>query len=182
MRLKVPVAPFYLAHPPLSRPHVLPQKSRCDGASFSNMNVADRRYVLTRHRHLDALSARGCELYIRRNTAQWAGVHTPPTLSMDRQSTKNPFSDEARILGKSHRPPKRLIVCCDGTWKASDHATKGDSSYQTNITRMCHALEDDGVLPDGSLIPQVVYYQAGVGTNIHTAMARSIVGVWTVFY
>lgn len=99
---------------------------------------------------------------------------------MPRQSTENPFSDESRRMGGSSakETPKRLIVCCDGTWKASDHASKGDSSYQTNITRMCHALADDGVLPDGSLIPQVVYYQAGVGTNIPTATAREILGVY----
>ena len=97
---------------------------------------------------------------------------------MDRQTTKNPFSDEAHLRRRSPaRTPKRLIVCCDGTWKSSDHAAKGDSSYQTNITRMCHALADDGVLRDGSLIPQVVYYQAGVGTSLYTSIARTIVGV-----
>jgi hypothetical protein len=47
---------------------------------------------------------------------------------------------------------------------------------------MCHALADDGVLPDGSLIPQVVFYQAGVGTNVPTATAREVLGVWTMFY
>lgn len=98
--------------------------------------------------------------------------------AMTKQSTKNPFSDEARILDHSPPTPKRLIVCCDGTWKASDHASKGDSSYQTNITRMCHALADDGVLPDGERIPQIVYYQDGLGTNIPTAFAREVLGVW----
>jgi len=95
---------------------------------------------------------------------------------MSRQSTTNPFLDEARILDNSPSTPKRLIVCCDGTWKASDHASKGDSSYQTNITRMCHALADDGVRRDGTLIPQVVYYQDGVGSNIPTAFARKVLG------
>ena len=47
---------------------------------------------------------------------------------------------------------------------------------------MCHALADDGVLADGSLIPQVVYYQAGVGTNVYTSIAKNVEGVWTVFY
>ena len=79
---------------------------------------------------------------------------------MPRQSTTDPFLDEA-----SPKTPKRLIVCCDGTWMASDHASKDDSSYQTNITRMCHALADDGVRDDGTLIPQIVYYQDGVGTS-----------------
>ena len=97
---------------------------------------------------------------------------------MPRQSVENPFSDEARILDGSPLTPKRLIVCCDGTWKSSDHASKGDSSYQTNITRMCHALADDGVLPDGKPIPQVMFYQDGLGTNIPTAIGREVLGVW----
>jgi len=73
---------------------------------------------------------------------------------------------------------KRLIVCCDGTWEAGDHASKGDdSSYQTNITRMCHALADDGYQQDGTRIPQIIYYQSGVGANIPTAVGRAFAGM-----
>ena len=71
---------------------------------------------------------------------------------------------------------KRLIICCDGTWQSGDHATKGDSSYQTNITRICHALADDYIKPDGTRIPQIIYYQSGVGSSSPTALGRTIAG------
>ena len=74
------------------------------------------------------------------------------------------------------KPSKRLIVCCDGTWEAGDHVKKGDSSYQTNITRMCHALADDGKTDDGRMIPQIIYYQSGVGSSAPTALGRMIAG------
>ncbi len=74
------------------------------------------------------------------------------------------------------KPSKRLIVCCDGTWKSGDHATKGDSSYQTNITRMCHAIAENADMPDGTKIPQIIYYQSGVGSVSPTAIGRTIAG------
>jgi uncharacterized protein (DUF2235 family) len=61
---------------------------------------------------------------------------------------------------------------------AGDHASKGDSSYQTNITRICHALADDAIMPDGSRIPQIIYYQSGVGSSAPTAIGRAIAGEW----
>lgn len=72
---------------------------------------------------------------------------------------------------------KRLIVCCDGTWEAGDHASKGDSSYQTNITRLCHALADDAVLSNVTRVPQIIYYQSGVGANLPTALGRAFAGM-----
>ena len=75
-------------------------------------------------------------------------------------------------------PSKRLIICCDGTWKAGDHASKGDSSYQTNITRICHALADDAYTPDGTRIPQIIYYQSGIGSGAATKVGRLFAGKW----
>ena len=71
---------------------------------------------------------------------------------------------------------KRLIVCCDGTWEAGDHATKRDSSYQTNITRICRALAHHAEMPDGTKIPQIIYYQSGVGSISPTVLGRTIAG------
>ncbi len=76
----------------------------------------------------------------------------------------------------SPTPTKRLIICCDGTWEAGDHASKGDSSYQTNITRICHALADDAFMLDGTRIPQIIYYQSGVGSGSATAVGRAFAG------
>jgi len=43
---------------------------------------------------------------------------------------------------------------------------------------MCHALADDAVTPDGIRIPQIIYYQSGVGSNAPTALGRTIAGRW----
>ena len=74
------------------------------------------------------------------------------------------------------RPSKRLIVCCDGTWEAGDHATKRDGSFETNITRICRAIAETADMPDGTKIPQIIYYQSGVGSISPTILGRTIAG------
>lgn len=64
------------------------------------------------------------------------------------------MSTEGKIL-----PRKRLIVCCDGIWQT------GDKTYGTspsNIVKLSRMIGRQSV-PEG--IPQVVYYQSGVGTG-----------------
>ncbi|KAF2768493.1 hypothetical protein EJ03DRAFT_352209 [Teratosphaeria nubilosa] len=67
--------------------------------------------------------------------------------------------------------PKKLIVCCDGTWKDSDSSAflgtgvswlwRGKRQVATNVTKISQAilpLDDQGR-------QQIIYYQAGVGTS-----------------
>ena len=57
---------------------------------------------------------------------------------------------------------KRMIVCCDGTWLDSQSGlTQGKIPIPSNITRISQAIKS--VSRDG--IPQVVYYQAGIGSQ-----------------
>ncbi|MCZ4587710.1 DUF2235 domain-containing protein [Rhodococcus opacus] len=51
---------------------------------------------------------------------------------------------------------KRLVVCCDGTWK------RADDQNVSNIEKIARAI--DTTLPAGKPA-QVVYYNAGVGTG-----------------
>ncbi|KAJ8595919.1 hypothetical protein M405DRAFT_929205 [Rhizopogon salebrosus TDB-379] len=55
---------------------------------------------------------------------------------------------------------KRIIVCCDGTWQ--DGVMTSEDWKQTNILKLSRAFNhvDDR---SGVLIPQIVYYQSGVG-------------------
>lgn len=79
----------------------------------------------------------------------------PPPLS----STMGPMPGtlERPIQG----PRKRLIVTCDGTWLDSDNGlTNGQKQPPSNVSRMGWAIKDTS--RDG--VPQVVNYQAGVGT------------------
>jgi uncharacterized protein (DUF2235 family) len=56
--------------------------------------------------------------------------------------------------------PKRLVVCCDGTWNTADQQHDG-RPCPTNVTRFALGVAEQG--EDG--VPQQVYYQRGVGTR-----------------
>ncbi|RHZ66771.1 T6SS phospholipase effector Tle1-like catalytic domain-containing protein [Aspergillus thermomutatus] len=64
-------------------------------------------------------------------------------------------------------PQKRLIVCCDGTWQDS---LADAAQPPSNVTRFSRALSRLAVVEgeDGQRheIPQIMYYQKGVGTSL----------------
>jgi uncharacterized protein (DUF2235 family) len=56
--------------------------------------------------------------------------------------------------------PKRLVVCCDGTWNTPDEVQDGKPA-RTNVAKIAHA-----VIPvDAHGTEQRVYYRKGVGTG-----------------
>ena len=60
-----------------------------------------------------------------------------------------------------HGPKKRLIVTCDGTWLNADNGLmNGHKQPPSNVSRIGWAIKDTS--RDG--IPQIVNYQAGVGS------------------
>ncbi|KAK6532085.1 hypothetical protein TWF694_003247 [Orbilia ellipsospora] len=58
---------------------------------------------------------------------------------------------------------KRLICCCDGTWKSSD---QGPPSIPSNVTRFARSLDcvDRHSIP-GIEVQQIVFYQSGLGSG-----------------
>ncbi|KAF2088927.1 hypothetical protein K490DRAFT_38157 [Saccharata proteae CBS 121410] len=61
-------------------------------------------------------------------------------------------------------PKKRIIICCDGTWQTSAHGTH---SIPSNIAKLSRSLSPWYFDPESSQwAPQVVYYDAGVGTGV----------------
>ena len=65
--------------------------------------------------------------------------------------------------------PKKLVICCDGTWQDSDNgwvkaagSVAGHQQYPSNVTRIARAVAPE----DKDHHPQIVYYQAGVGTGV----------------
>ena len=50
---------------------------------------------------------------------------------------------------------RRLIICCDGTWQDLD------TNYPTNVVKMAQAIK----LVGDRDIPQIVYYDQGIGTK-----------------
>lgn len=60
--------------------------------------------------------------------------------------------------------PKRIVVCCDGTWQS---ATSLDPKQgcPSNVARLSRVLAKAGIDQDGKEWQQIVYYDAGVGTG-----------------
>jgi uncharacterized protein (DUF2235 family) len=56
--------------------------------------------------------------------------------------------------------PKRIVVCCDGTWNTADQVCDG-SPCSTNVAKLAVALADHSA--DGT--EQQVFYVRGVGTS-----------------
>lgn len=68
---------------------------------------------------------------------------------------------------------KRIILCADGTWTASN---SGEKTTPSNVARIARAISNNGVVLEGDEIPQgaiekgtlvkqVVYYTAGLGAT-----------------
>jgi len=67
------------------------------------------------------------------------------------------------------RLPKKLVVCCDGTWQDSDNGwikgswgKPGRMQTPSNVTQISRAITPE----DSAHHPQIVYYQNGIGTGI----------------
>ncbi|KAF7856153.1 uncharacterized protein EAF02_011412 [Botrytis sinoallii] len=75
------------------------------------------------------------------------------------------------LEGQKHIHPKRIVLCCDGTWMDSDdgftkptlipYKPTGTLQTPSNVTRLSRCLRRYG--PDGT--HQIIYYHSGVGTG-----------------
>jgi uncharacterized protein (DUF2235 family) len=81
----------------------------------------------------------------------------------------------------AHSDPsfKRLIVCCDGTWQASDKPDAG-ANVESNVTRMCRAISEGKDRKSRGEITQVVYYQSGIGTDIISSLGAKFAGEFDI--
>lgn len=67
----------------------------------------------------------------------------------------------------SHRTPKqasykRIILCADGTWLASD---QGDKSVPSNVAKIARAIANSGPDTDENIVKQIVSYHSGLGAG-----------------
>ena len=67
---------------------------------------------------------------------------------------------------------KHLIVCCDGTWNRPDQLDRGVAA-PTNVAKISLALADE----DAAGNPQLLYYEAGVGTKRSERLLGGAFGV-----
>jgi uncharacterized protein (DUF2235 family) len=112
--------------------------------------------------HEDPSESEIAQIHLSKPTKHFSVLHYRsleqflPTISMESPTSTTDYKGV----------PKRIIVCCDGTWYASD---KGGNNLPSNVARMSRALKKVGLVeygPDkGQNRSQVVYYQSGVGTG-----------------
>lgn len=57
---------------------------------------------------------------------------------------------------------KRIILCADGTWLASD---LGDASVPSNVARIARTIATSGPDPHGNIVQQIVSYHSGLGSG-----------------
>src|SRR2546422_909704 len=67
--------------------------------------------------------------------------------------------------------PKRLVVCCDGTWNTPDQLNGGQSS-PTNVTRLALAVASS----DAAGVEQRMFYHPGVGTKSSERLRGGVFG------
>jgi hypothetical protein len=72
------------------------------------------------------------------------------------------------------QPKKRIIICCDGTWQSSAHGTQ---TIPSNVAKISRSIASWYVDENGLKAPQLVYYDAGVGTAMGWLEAK-----WTGEY
>jgi hypothetical protein len=85
-------------------------------------------------------------------------------MSSDQQELSNdPGGQEAYVDTSIPDPaPKRLIICCDGTWQSS---VSGLKNVPSNVTRIARSLAHSGRDAKGKVWQQLVHYDAGIGTG-----------------
>ncbi|PYI19469.1 hypothetical protein BO99DRAFT_432589 [Aspergillus violaceofuscus CBS 115571] len=90
------------------------------------------------------------------NINEIRNIGTEPFLQIGTTTVKD---RSVRVEG----PPKRLIICCDGSWQSSNH---GQMNIPSNVARLSRAIARCGLADDkGDAVHQIVYYNAGVGTG-----------------
>ncbi|KAF5384893.1 hypothetical protein D9615_001489 [Tricholomella constricta] len=84
-----------------------------------------------------------------------------PNQKSPRRLPTDPFSEHSSEM-LNIRVPKRIVVCCDGTWQ--DGVSNEERSSYTNILRLARTInhEDERFKP---VIPQIVFYQSGIGSD-----------------
>ncbi|PNP61674.1 hypothetical protein FNYG_13591 [Fusarium nygamai] len=57
---------------------------------------------------------------------------------------------------------KRIILCSDGTWLASD---TGGKAMPSNVAKLARAIANSGLDDEGNLVKQIVSYHSGLGSG-----------------
>jgi uncharacterized protein (DUF2235 family) len=57
---------------------------------------------------------------------------------------------------------KRIILCADGTWLASD---TGGKAMPSNVAKLARAVANGGLDAEGNVVKQIISYHSGLGSG-----------------
>lgn len=86
-----------------------------------------------------------------------ANVQTPATQQAEVQSDQDVITTVGEATANQRR---RLIVCCDGTWKDAD-----SEAAPTNVVRIRNCFQQMDVRNPSEQYFQMSHYQRGIGTG-----------------
>ncbi|QRV92264.1 choline transport protein [Ceratobasidium sp. AG-Ba] len=121
----------------------------------------------------DASHSYGMDSFVSTDSA-------PPRLRRQSEilASRQMTAPKALEHGSQHRhgrTPKRIIVCCDGTWQ--DGIIRSQTWMYSNVLKLARCLNHDDERYDPP-IPQIVFYQAGIGSeqNIYSRYVDGATG------
>ncbi|KAF4974178.1 hypothetical protein FZEAL_8883 [Fusarium zealandicum] len=145
--------PHPSSHPPgpqdTTTPYAYPPQAAGPADPRANLNAStDER--------LQKTSATTMPSQLESQSQDFLPLGTESTQSHHESFSETGFQEDAGAA------PKRLIVCCDGTWQSS---VSGLKNVPSNVTRLARSLARSGRDKDGKLWQQIVHYDAGIGTG-----------------
>ena len=66
--------------------------------------------------------------------------------------------------------PRRIVVCCDGTWQSS---VTSEDNIPSNVTKLARHIKRIGTDNKGKNYHQLVYYDSGVGTGSLSGLEKT---------
>src|SRR5947209_841996 len=96
------------------------------------------------------------------------------TQHLSSRSAQRTAPGERTFSSTRMAPSKKIVVCCDGTGNDSD----GTLNVPTNVAKIARCLNHEGpAVGSEKQIPQLVYYQSGVGTKSSGSIGHAFDGL-----
>ncbi|KAB5590561.1 Choline transporter [Ceratobasidium theobromae] len=107
------------------------------------------------------LHSYGTDSFVSTDSAPPTRLRRASEIAASRQMSA-PKALEHGSTHRGPRTPKRIIVCCDGTWQ--DGLIKRQSWMYSNVLKLARCLHHEDQRYDPP-IPQIVFYQSGIGSE-----------------
>ncbi|KAJ1303159.1 hypothetical protein OPQ81_011360 [Rhizoctonia solani] len=103
----------------------------------------------------------GTDSFVSTDSAPPPRIRRASEIAASRQMSA-PKALEHGSLHRGPRTPKRIIVCCDGTWQ--DGIIRKQTWMYSNVLKLARCINHEDMRYDPP-IHQIVFYQAGIGSE-----------------